>query len=108
MGYMGIGMQSWITRMKPKKYFGGRSKPDGGGGENLSGIDMKNYYHYKSNNLERLLQKKYSPNYRKKLRKELKEENQKQAIYLWISVAVVIVIFVSLLFYLAKKFEWFR
>ena len=72
MGYMGIGMQGWISKMKPRKYFGGRSKPDGGGGENLSGIDMKNYYHYKTNKLERLLQKKYSPGYQKKLRKELR------------------------------------
>ena len=107
MGYMGIGMQSWISKMKPKKYFGGRSKPDGGGGENLSGIDMKNYYHYKSNKLTKLLQKEYSPDYRKKLRKELKKENQKQAIYFIISVVIVIAIFVSLLFYLSKIFEWF-
>ena len=107
MGYMGLGMQNWISRMKPKKYFGGRSKPDGGGGENLSGIDMKKYFQFKSNKLERLLQKKYSPGYQKKLRKELKERNKKQAIYLIISVVVVIAIFVSLLLYLSKIFEWF-
>ena len=107
---MGIGMQSWITRMKPKKYFGGRSKPDGGGGENLSGIDMKNYYHHKSrtsNKLERLLQKKYSPGYQKKLRKELKEENQKQNFYFLISAVVIIIVFISLIIYLSKLFEWF-
>ena len=107
MGYMGMGMQSWISKMKPRKFFGGRSKPDGGGGENLSGIDMKNYYHLKSNKLTKLLQKKYSPNYRNKLRKELKEEHHKQEIYFWISFIIVLVLFIALIIYLAKLFEWF-
>ena len=106
MGYMGTGMQSWISRMKPKKFFGGRSKPDGGGGENLSGLDIKNYYHLKPNKLTRLLQKKYSPSYQKKLRKQLKNENRKQEIYFWISVIVVTIIFIALLSYLSKKYSW--
>ena len=107
MGYMGMGMQSWISKMKPKKFFGGRSKPDGGGGENLTGINVKNYSRTKPIKLTRLLQKKYSPGYRKKLRKQLKEDNQKQEIYFWISFIVVLILFIALIIYIAKLFEWF-
>lgn len=107
MGYMGFGMQRWISNMKPRKFLGKRNKPDGGGNENIAGRDIKDYYQLKPNKLNRLLQKKYSGKYREKLSEELNKESKKQNIYYMLSLIIALVVVFVLLSYLAKIFQWF-
>ncbi|MBN1822122.1 MAG: hypothetical protein JW833_15485 [Prolixibacteraceae bacterium] len=78
MGYMGLGMQSWITRLKPQKFLSKRSKQDGGGMEKMFGIEVKDYYHLKHRDLKRLLEKEGSEEYKKQLLKTL--INEKRAV----------------------------
>lgn len=107
MGYMGFGMQSWIYKMKPRKFLGKRNKPDGGGVENIAGRDIKDYYHLKPNKLTQLLQKKYSAKYREKLGAQIKEEKQKQKYYFVFSFIIALALLFLLFSYLAKAFHWF-
>ncbi len=107
MGYMGFGMQRWISNMKPRKFLGKRNKPDGGGNENIAGRDIKDYYQLKPNKLTRLLQKPYSAKYREKLGAQIKEENRKQKYYFVFSFIIALVLVFILLSYLAKAFHWF-
>lgn len=107
MGYMGLGMQRWISNMKPRKFLGKRNKPDGGGGENPSGLDIKSYYHLKPNKLTHLLKKNYSSKYKEKLTFQIQEENRKQKIYYIFSFIIALTLVFILLSYLAKAFEWF-
>ena len=80
MGYSGLGMQRWISTLKPRKFMAKRSKPDGGGVDGVNGPSINDYYHLKPNKLDNLLKKKFSPAYRKKLESEIREENHKQFI----------------------------
>ncbi|MDX1283431.1 MAG: hypothetical protein R3182_00390 [Draconibacterium sp.] len=107
MGYMGLGMQRWISTMKPRKFLGKRSKPDGGGGESKIGVDINEYYHLEENKLENLRKKKYSSSYKSKLNKELSRENRKRIIFLVLSCILIIVIFFFLFSYLNQKLDWF-
>ena len=107
MGYMGFGMQRWISNMKPRKFLGKRNKPDGGGNENIAGRDIKDYYHLKPNKLTRLLQKTYPTKYRKKLTAQIKKENRKQKFYFTISFIIALPLVFVLLSYLAKAFHLF-
>lgn len=106
MGYSGLGMQRWISTLKPRKFMAKRSKPDGGGIDGDSGPSIGDYYHLKSNKLENLQKIKFTPGYRKKLESEIREENHKQFILNIISFAVAVVFIISILAFLIIKFNW--
>ena len=100
-------MQRWISNMKPRKFLGGRSKPDGGGGEALPSRDLSDLYFLKPNKLNNLLQKKYSNRYRINLIKQLATQNRIQKLYVILSFVIALVAVILLLGYLAKIFELF-
>ena len=107
MGYHGLGLQRWIFTMKPRKFLGKRSKPDGGGGETGVKRDIHDYYHLKKNNLENLNKKVYSESYKKSLNKSLEEENKKQTILKILSLIITVVAVFLLFWYFNSKFAWF-
>ncbi len=107
MGYNGMGYQRWIATLKPRKFLAKRSKPDGGGMDSLFERDINDYYHLKSNKLENLKNKEFPPEYREQLEKEIKHRKRKQIYTYGISLLITIIVFVSLLIYLSKSFEWF-
>lgn len=107
MGYMGFGTQRWISTMKPKKFFGKRSKPDGGGVQSNSKSFIPNYYHLKKNNLVNLKQKKYSKIYKAILNKQLHKENVRQKYYAFLSFIIAITFLFLLFYYLNTKLDWF-
>ena len=107
MGYMGFGMQSWISKLKPRKFLGRRSKPDGGGGEKIITRDIEDYYTLKNSSLSNLLKKKYKGIYKTRLHRRLLRERHKQNIYLWLSFFIALIITISLLYYLSTIFDWF-
>ncbi len=100
MGYNGIGYQRWIATLKPRKFLGKRSKPDGGGMDNPFGHDINDYYHLKSAKLDNLAKKEYPIKYRLKLQKQFQAEKRKQILNIIISliVAAVILLFIIRLF----------
>lgn len=104
---MGFGMQRWITTMQPRKFFGKANNARNEHLENIAGHDIKEFYHLKPNNLENLLRKKYSLSYRKKLIKELEQENHKQKFYGWLLIVISLVFIALLSFYLSNKFNLF-
>ncbi len=107
MGYMGIGMQSWISKMKPRKFLDRRSKPDGGGGEKLATRDIEDYYTLEKRSLKNLLKKQYGGKYKRQLHKQLQKESHKQNIYLVLSFAIALIIIVLLILYFSSIFNWF-
>lgn len=90
--------------MKPRKFFGRRSKPDGGGMENQFNRDINDYYHLKPNKLENLVKKEYPLKYRLKLQRELKVENRKQIIYFIISFIVAAIILLFMIRFFLNNF----
>ena len=107
MGYMGFGLQRWITTLKPRRYFGKRNNPNIEHLENIAGHDILDYYHLKPNKLENLLQKKFLLKDREKLKNDLVQENKKQKLYAWIIIVIALTVISSLLFYFSNKFNWF-
>lgn len=107
MGYMGLGTQRWISTMKPRKFFEKRSKPDGGGGNSGLRSNVQDYYHLKKNSLSNLKRKKYTIEYKRLLGKQLREENQRQQVYILLSFIIALTFLFLLFFYLNTKFEWF-
>jgi len=107
MGYMGFGLQRWITTMKPRKYFGKRNNPNIEHLENIAGHDILDYYHLKPKKLEKLLQKKYSIEDSEKFKNELASQNKKQSFYALLVIIFALAVMGALLFYLSEKFNWF-
>ena len=107
MGYNGLGMQRWIFTMKPRKFLGKRSKPDGGGGESHAGINVQSYYHFEKHLPETPRTKDYPPAYRKKLLKQLVAEKRHQHIIIFLVFLVLLLAIVFLLVYLNHKIHWF-
>ena len=107
MGYNGMGYQRWIATLKPRKFLAKRSKPDGGGMNNISGRDINDYYHLKPNKLENLIKKKFSPAYRKQLESKINEESQKQIILNIFSLTTAIILVIAFLIFLMSKFDLF-
>jgi len=107
MGYMGLGMQRWISTMKPRKFLGKRSKPDGGGVENHFTRDINDYYHLKAAKLDNLAKKEYSGKYRLKLTKQLKVENRKQVAYFIVSLIISIILLYFMVLFLRNNFDLF-
>ncbi len=107
MGYMGFGMQRWITNMKPRPFFGRRERPGSEHVNDFKGHDTQNLYHLNHNKLETLNQKKPTTNYLKLLREQIKEENSRQRVYglviIIFSISVLVVTFV----YLSQRFDLF-
>jgi len=107
MGYMGLGMQRWIFTLKPRKFLGKRSKPDGGGGENHSGIDIQEFYHVGKHVSVPMRKKDYPSAYRKKLLHKLLAERQHQRIVLILASLISIMLLILLFLYLNQKMHWF-
>jgi len=93
---MGLGMQSWISKMKPRKFLGKRSKADGGGASNNSKFEIEDVYRLPPLKLNWLLQKKYPDNYRKKLNKQIDKEKRKQPVYFLLSFIIALVLLIFL------------
>lgn len=96
MGYNGLGMQRWISTMKPRKYLGKRSKPDGGGGSPSAGTEVSSYYHIKKRDFSFLKNKTYSDGYKKELQSKLKADkrNNNRKIILSVGIGLVITLLV--------------
>lgn len=107
MGYNGMGYQRWIATMKPRKFLGKRTKPDGGGGESGNKRDIRDYFHLNPNSLENVNTRYYSPNLKKKLNKDLDKENENQFRYKILSILISIILVALLFWYFAEKFAWF-
>lgn len=107
MGYHGLGMQRWIFTMKPRKFMGKRSKPDGGGGDASRSRDVEDLYHYGDQNLDYFKQKNYSESKRRRLRAKLLKEKHQQNLFLIIGLIVVFVAVTILFIYLSYKLTWF-
>jgi len=107
MGYNGLGMQRWISTMKPRKFLGRRSKPDGGGGEASAGPDINSYYHIKKRDFSWLRSKVYSKAYRQQLNAELEEDKKNSYRLMVISVFVGLIFILILGAYFNSKLNWF-
>lgn len=107
MGHNGLGMQRWISTMKPRKYLGKRSKPDGGGGAPPAGPEVSSYYHIKKRNFSILKSKTFSDSYKKQLRSELKEETRKDNRKIILSIAVGLIIILLLFVYFNDRLNLF-
>lgn len=86
--------------MKPRKFLGKLSKPDGGGVDAGSYMRMEvaDYYHIegKGKLQSDLEQKKYTKDYKIKLLRQLKTEKRKQLI-IFVSIAIVVIFFILFL-----------
>lgn len=107
MGYNGMGYQRWIATMKPKKFLQKRSKPDGGGMKNDSGTEIRNYFHVQKNNLENLVQRKYSESYKSAVNQKFQTEKRRDLLINLISLIISIIIIAAVFFYMASKMGWF-
>lgn len=107
MGYNGMGMQRWITTMKPKKFLKGKSKTDGGGGGTINNGNVAEYYHLDNRKLDNLQQKKYSPEYKSKLRLQLAGENRGRYLVLVLSILIAALALWLFVGYLNYKLHWF-
>lgn len=103
MGYSGLGMQRWISTMKPRKFLGKRSKPDGGGGSAPMDINASSFYFLKKRKLNRLAKKKYSEKYKQELNLQLKRDRQKLIISYVISILITASLLIIFLFWLNTK-----
>lgn len=107
MGYMGFGLQRWITTMKPRKYFGKRDNPYIEHLENITGHNISDYYHLKPGKLEKLLQKKYPAKDFEKFKNALAHQNKKQSFYALLVIVFALAVIGAILFYFSEKFNWF-
>lgn len=107
MGYMGFGMQSWISNMKPRPFFGRRERPGYEHANDFKGHDTQNLYHLKQNKLENLSQKKPSSQYMQILRKRIRNENRRQRVYGLVIMVFSISILVLTFVYLSHRFDLF-
>lgn len=107
MGYNGLGMQRWISTMKPRKYLGRRSKPDGGGGAASVGPEVSSYYHFKKRNLSYLKSKRYSEGYKNLLQSQLELARKKDNRMIIISVLIGLVIILLLFVYFNSHINLF-
>ncbi len=107
MGYNGLGMQRWISTMKPRKFLGKRSKPDGGGGDAPAGSKVSSFYHIKKRNFDKLKSKKYSKAYRQQLKEELDDENKKSYQNMTASIVIAIIFVLLIIAYFNSKLNWF-
>lgn len=107
MGYMGFGMQPWISNMKPKPFFGRRNRPGTEHAVDFAGHDIQDLYHLNQNNLDNLSQKKPTKIYLIKLRKQLLAENRRQRVYGWVIFVFTISVLVASFTYFSKRFDLF-
>ena len=107
MGYNGLGMQRWISTMKPRKYLGKRSKPDGGGGSPSAGPEVSSYYNIKKRNFSILKSKTFSDSYKKQLRSELEEETRNDNRKIILSIIAGLIIILLLFVYFNDRLNLF-
>lgn len=93
-------MQSWITNMKPRPFFGRRERPGSEHANDFKGHDIQNLHHLKQNKLETLSQKKPSSQYMQILRNQIRDENRRQRVYdlviMVFSISILVITFVYL------------
>lgn len=75
--------------------------------DHISNQDIDNYFHLNKNNLENLLKKKYSPQYRRELKKQLLTEHHRNSFFTLLSIFISIIILLTLFLYLSNKMTWF-
>lgn len=63
---MGLGRQPWVYTLKPRKFMGKRSKPEGGG-ESCAGIVIREYFQLDKRAPTPIRKQEYPLAYRKKL-----------------------------------------
>ena len=102
-----MGMQRWISTMKPRKFLSKRSKPDGGGGDARVTPDIGEYYHINKRDFSWLRQKKYDQNDRRKLRAKLFQQRHRQNIGFSIGMAITFLAVIVFFLYLNHKMNWF-
>ena len=107
MGYNGLGMQRWISNMKPRKFLSKRSKPDGGGGDARHTQDIGDYYHINKRDFSRLSQKQYSESDKAKIRAKLLNQKHMQNIGFGIGLVIILIMVVLLFHYFNTKLNWF-
>lgn len=107
MGYNGMGYQRWIATMKPRKFLGKRTKPDGGGGDAPRSQSVESLYHYGKQDLSYLQQKKYTEINRRKLLAKLLKERHRQNIFLAVGLVLVFILVAYIFIYLNHKLGWF-
>ncbi|HPE78220.1 MAG TPA: hypothetical protein PLC80_19150 [Draconibacterium sp.] len=107
MGYMGFGMQPWISNMKPKPFFGRRNRPGTEHADDFAGHDIQDLFHLNQNNLDNLNQKKPTKIYLRNLRKQLLAENRRTRVYGWIIFVFTISVLVAGFIYLSRRFDLF-
>lgn len=104
---MGFGMQSWISNMKPRPYFGRRVRPGSEHVNDFTDHDLSNLYHLNHNNLDKISQKKPTFNYLKNLRKENRFEQRKQMIIGLLIIAVSLAVIIAVFTFLSQRFDLF-
>ena len=107
MGYCGLGMQRWISTLKPREFLGKRSKPDGGGVTSSFSRNINDFYHFNGYKMSTSRKRVYSSAYKSKLNKELQAENKKQNILLTVGIMVLIIACTALFLYLNSIYVFF-
>lgn len=107
MGYNGLGMQRWISTMKPRKLFEKRSKPDGGGGTNDAKSTVADYYHLNKNKLENLNSKTYPKEYKHQLSEKIENDKRIQKRFKALSLIIALFLIALIIWFLNKNFVLF-
>lgn len=105
MGYSGLGMQRWISTLKPREFLGKRSKPDGGGVNNARKSIVNDFYRFNPKRIKTSRKRIYTKAYKTKLNSELKTENRRQTILAFIGVTVISIIITAVIIYLNAEFN---
>ena len=107
MGYMGFGMQRWITTYKPKPWMGRRKRPGSEFSAEFADRELEGIYHLEKNSLENLRRKKPTKKYLNALRSNLIRENQRKIVRATIIISVIVLIIVVAIIYIDGKFALF-
>ncbi len=107
MGYMGFGMQRWITTYKPKPWFGRRKRPGSEFSAEFSDREFTETFHLEKNSLENLRKKKPTKKYLNTLRSRMKKEDRKKMILASIIIFLIVLLFVVAIIYIENKFDLF-
>ena len=108
MGYCGLGMQRWISTMKPRKFLAKRGKPDGGGGESMQKSYVEQYYTLKKSSTSKRMRKvNFTRTYKLQLLQKMRDENRKQLLITILSILIAIVIVGALCVYGVNKIQAF-
>ena len=106
MGYSGLGMQRWISSLKPRDFLKKRSNPDSEGASSTRRSNIHDFYHYTSKKMASSHKGVYTKAYKAKLNSELKTENRKENILAYVGVTIVSILITTILIYLDAAFNF--